>query len=150
MLDRKTIFEWLEESGQKPQYLNELGTLIGTREGGVFYVLEYNGTGRRGWSIADGVLQELQAFKEVTVLLLNGQEEEAFIISGKKNKILLGLQSKTAPYKIDKCEVKECFIDHESLFHHLHELHVGPRTLPVEKWKPIKLKRKRKSSANKP
>jgi len=150
MLDRKTIFEWLEESEQKPQYLNELGTLIGTREGGVFYVLEYNGTGRRGWSIADGVLQELQAFKEVTTLLLSGRDEEAFIILGKKNKLLLDLQNRAAPYRVDKHEVRSCFIDHESLFHHLHELHVSPRTLPVEKWKPIKLKRKRKSSANKP
>jgi len=121
-LNRKAIFDLLEENDQQPQYQNKSNTLIETRSGGIFYVLEYNGSGRIGWSVSDNRLQEIKSYSKHAILFINATEGEMYIILESNHDFFNKLNNQVSPYKIDKKDVENFKISYESLDEYLRSL----------------------------
>lgn len=128
ILSRSAIFNLFLVQGQKPRYVVGLDTLIDTKSAGMFYILEYNGTGRVGWTLSDSVLRALKSHAKWSVLLINSKDGEMFVFSHLSNNcnddaaLNTILQGKSNPYKIDRCEVEDCSISYENFDYYLCSL----------------------------
>ncbi|MDI3481072.1 MAG: hypothetical protein PWQ97_727 [Tepidanaerobacteraceae bacterium] len=122
MLDRNLIFNLLEERNQKPRYFNNSKTIIETDSAGVFYVLEYRGSGRIGWTVSHNILRELKSYGQFCILFINVTEEEMYIILESNKEFLESLDNQTGPYKIDKHDVEKYNISFENLDEYLISL----------------------------
>lgn len=122
MLNRDSIVNLLEMNGQNPCYLENSKTLIETKSAGVFYILEYNGTGRVGWGVYDSILQELKEYPKSAIILINSGDDEMFIILESNKDFYDSLIGQTSPYKIDRIQVKDYSISYENLDDYLGSL----------------------------
>ena len=119
MLDRDAIFTLMKESNQQPHYQKKSSTLIETRSAGIFYILEYKGTGRFGWTVSDSALQEIKSYPKHSVLFINSTEGEMYIVLESNTSFFEALDSQESPYKIDKNDVEEFKINYENLEEYL-------------------------------
>ncbi|ODA41592.1 hypothetical protein [Desulfosporosinus sp. BG] len=111
MLDREEIFALLRDNNLEPVYLEGSKTVIETNRGEVFYVLQYSGDCRIGWTLSYSVLKELKSYAKATILLINSGAEEIFILGPR---FFNTLQPINGCYKIDRNQVESRKISFES------------------------------------